>query len=468
MGKFILSLLIILAGSMPLSLVAHAKNAMEPDLQHVNNWNQFADQLHIYHKYLLSTHEVTTEEETGGYAGMKEFYNEISYRDQNSNRILSKIQWETDNPTQIHTIEVFVYDKHGTLKSDYLASYLPGYRNAPIQTLINLHYKNDELHSFRQFDASGARIYEYCSGKFFGEPLLIALEEDDFYSLEEQTMKVIDSEEYLACFQHTPHIPTDYLSPLKTGHVPRHFLAKSSVDNTIIQTETDVVHRIEELTRLINKAESPEALLIDRASHYFSLHEFEKAVEDYNAVLARNDALDEAYFGRGMAKGRLGLLQPGIADLSIYIERNPTSSLAHTKRGVRYIWAKELDKAEADLIKATLLDPNNAEAFDDLGVVNASKGDYKTAISHFQRVVEIDPGYQKGFHNLAMAYHITQEKQKALQNIDYALAINPQDKNSLLLKGEILNAMGMEKEAKLIIERAEFLPEGNWSERFSM
>ena len=72
------------------------------------------------------------------------------------------------------------HDKNGKLKRDYLAAFLPGQRNAPIQTLINFHYQNDELKSFRQFDGSGYKIYEYCEGKFFGEPLTISLDDNDF------------------------------------------------------------------------------------------------------------------------------------------------------------------------------------------------------------------------------------------------------------------------------------------------
>jgi len=38
----------------------------------------------------------------------------------------------------------------------------------------------------------------------------------------------------------------------------------------------------------------------------------------------------------------------------------------------------------------------------------------------------------------------------------------------LLLKSSILHNMGMLKEAKAIEERADYMPEGNWSERFSL
>ena len=465
---------VILSAILSISPVVHgktSKSAMQTDLQHVKAWNQFAHDLFLYHKYLMTRHDSYTQESTGGYAGLPDYYREVRYYDKASDKLLSRIQWEVKKPQQIHVIEVFVYDKDGVLKSDYLAAYLPEHRNAPIQTLVNLHYANDELKSFRQFDASGARIYEHCSGKFFGEPLTISLEEDDFGMFDENVIRTLNSEAYLACFEHTPHIAAPYLSPLQADDVPRSFISANSgntSDNARPEEDADLDKKIDQLSKLINTSKNPAAILIERGRIYFLLHEFDNSVRDYTEALKLDDSLDEAYFGRGMSRGRLGMIKQGIEDLSIYIQRNPSSSRAYTKRGVRYIWAGDLQNAKKDLLRAIELDVSNAEAHDDIGVVYASAGDYKSAISHFQQVIEIDPSYQKGFHNLAMAYQVTGEPKKALHNINAALSINPADKNSLLLKGEILNTLGMKNEAQVIIERAEFLPDGNWSERFSM
>ena len=169
-----------------------------------------------------------------------------------------------------------------------------------------------------------------------------------------------------------------------------------------------------------------------------------------------------------MAKGRIGQIEQGIEDLSVYITRNPNSSLAYTKRGVRYIWLSDLVKAKKDLQQAIKINPANAEAHDDLGVVYASEKNFEQALVHFNTVVKLDPSYQKGFHNLAMANFIVGKRQQALKNINTALAMSPNNKNSLLLKGEIIASLGMSNEARAITERAEFLPEGNWSERFSV
>jgi len=446
-------------------------NVMKIDLQHVQTWNRFADQLYTYHQYLMSRHDVYTRERLGGYAEQPNFYREVSYYEKITNRLLSRIQWETSNPAKIHVIEVYVYDQHGSLKQDYLAAFLPGFRNAPVQTLINLHYANDELKSFRQFDASGARIYEQCQGTFFGEPLMLSLDEDDFHSLDHNILRTLNSEEYLACFEHTPHRVEPYLTPLRSTDIPTQLSQVPKADNQYkldSTSESALMAKLDRLNKQIHAGTNRAQLLLERGQIYFELHEFDRAVDDYTAALALDDKLDNAYFGRGMARGRMGLIRQGIADLSIYIQRNPADSRAFTKRGVRYIWLGDLNTAKQDLQQAIKLDAENAEAHDDLGVIYANHGDYISAIKHFQKVVAIDPSYQKGFHNLALSYHISGKSQQALHNINISLDLSPQDKNSLLLKAEILNKLGMQQEAAAVREGAEFLPEGNWSERFSL
>lgn len=92
--------------------------------------------------------------------------------------------------------------------------------------------------------------------------------------------------------------------------------------------------------------------------------------EDTKQVTQWNDSSDSLTV---LHQGRLGKIKEAIADLSVFIQRHPNSSLAHTKRGVRYIWNGQLIEAEKDLKRAIELNPVNAEAHDDLGVLLAQR-----------------------------------------------------------------------------------------------
>jgi len=201
-----------------------------------------------------------------------------------------------------------------------------------------------------------------------------------------------------------------------------------------------------------------------RGHAQFRMGSFELAIADYDAALADDDRQDEAWFGRGMARGRNGDIEGGIADLGTYIARHPQSSLAHTKRGVRHLWQGDYAHARADLERAVALDPANAEAHDDLGVVYAQARDYPQAAAHFRAAIRHDASYQKAYHNLALALYLLDEDAAALTAVDAGLALDPDNRNSLLLRGEILDALGRPEEARAARSVAELLPEGNWSE----
>ncbi|MDH5361663.1 MAG: tetratricopeptide repeat protein [Gammaproteobacteria bacterium] len=150
------------------------------------------------------------------------------------------------------------------------------------------------------------------------------------------------------------------------------------------------------------------------------------------------------------------------------MKRHPDSSLAYTKRGVRYLWLGDLKHAESDLEHAIRLDPDNAEAHEDLGVILAQRGETEKAMVHFEQTIRLDPSYQKGHHNMAMSLYIEGKPKPALIAINNALKLIPNAQNSLLLKAEILEALGHSREAEMIRSDAEFLPGGNWSEQFSV
>ncbi len=223
-----------------------------------------------------------------------------------------------------------------------------------------------------------------------------------------------------------------------------------------------------ELDPLIAREPKVAAHYVRRGDVYYLLNDMYRAVADYGQAIKLDTRTDAAYFGRGMALARMGLVAEGIADLTVYIQRHPNSSLAYTKRGVRNIWRNELDAAERDLSRAIELDPKNAEAHDDLGVVYAKRNHIRTAAKHFYTAIQLDPRYQKAYHNLAISFHMGGQNQAALEIMDAGLSLGEASRNSLMLKSVILKTLGRDKEATALASDAEFLPEDNWTERTTL
>jgi len=222
---------------------------------------------------------------------------------------------------------------------------------------------------------------------------------------------------------------------------------------------------VEQLSVAMRGDSDPAQRHLQRGFAYFKLHEFEAAIADFDRALALDPALADAYFGRGMAYGRAGNLDRAVSDLSEYISRNPKSSLGHTKRGIRYLWKGSVEDAERDFRKALELDPANAEAHDDLGVILAQRGEYDEATQHFSACIKYDPTYQKAYHNFALVCYLLGRDEQGLKLVDHSLRLRPLARDSMLLKAEFLDRLGRKEDARSVREEAEFLPEGNWSER---
>lgn len=438
---------------------------MKEDPEHVRTWNAFADALFALHRHRLAGRKVRTEESTGGYGGSvgdPAFYREVEYFDAVSGQLLSRIQWERKNPDAIHVIEVFIYDDRGRVTRDYLAAYLPQFRNAPVQTLINLHDYTEGLHSFRQFDASGNRIYEQCRGRYFDRPVHISLEEDQL-SRSSAAGAPERSPAYLACFEYLPLRAGSYLNPLTEIRSDPRAMEPGDAVRTSEHAEAELAR----LERQIAQEPTDARLYLARGQAQFDLRAFDAAIADFTTAIAHDEGLDEAYFWRGMALGRAGRLDAAIGDLTVYIERHPEDSRAHTKRGVRHIWNGDLEAAKRDLTRAIALDPRNAEAHDDLGVIYAHNNQLDRALRHFRKTVALDPSYQKGYHNLATALFLDDRLAAALEAVNTSLRLSPGNRGSLLLKGQILLKAGKEAQAKAIFEQAEFAPDHtDWTERF--
>jgi tetratricopeptide (TPR) repeat protein len=436
------------------SSAAEYETHIEVSQEEVDAWNKFATSLLVAHNSLLQRASYRVETTSGSYGGeyAKDYhFVEEKYFDKTNGDLLSHIRWHDKTRNEIHTIELFVYDKDRNLVRDYAAAYLPHARNAPYQTLINIHSHNEELHAYRQFDANGELLFEKCIGNLYGGQVMILLED---YEIPEKPFDY--TAEYLACFSGLPRSAGIYLDPLveiasKTG-----------------STDADYHTAIKALSAQLEKHPANAKLYLKRGHAYFMVHEFSKSVDDYSMVIKLNPNLDEAWFGRGLAYGRNQQFSQSIADLSEYIRRDSSSSRGYTKRGVRYIWMGKLDLAKKDLQKAIALNPTNAEAHDDLGVLYAQGKQYHVAAKHFRTSIKNDPSYHKAHHNLAMVLFLTGDHETALATVDRALALAPQSRNSVLLKSEILRKLGKTNDATRLAEQAKSMEEGNWSELMNL
>lgn len=456
--RFLVGSLFIVGFAAATDPVVSRERSITVDDARVLAWNRFAKGLYDAHKTAVSKRPLRKEERVGGYHRRPDYFREESFYDVATGNLVSRVRWVREKPSLMHSIEVYVYDDGGRLSRDYGAYYLPDARNAPVQTLINFHHRENDLHAFRQFDASGERLYEKCRGTWFGEPVSIDIEEP----LVATPVSLTTSEAYTACF--------GFLPSSAGAHVdPAHAILGQQASFGAENDPQDKARRLVRLYTLrLKLAPNRAANYLKRGKAHFELFDFDAAVADFTRALERDETLDEAYFWRGMALGRNKQLDQAEADLTVFIERNPRSSVAYTKRGVRRIWNRNFAGAEKDLNQAVALDPKNAEAHDDLGVLQARRNDHEAAIQSFRTAIHLDRTYEKAHHNLALVLHILGRSSEALISIETALRLGNRTRSSALLKAEILENLGRADEARALRLDAALLPQKNWSENLAV
>ena len=217
-----------------------------------------------------------------------------------------------------------------------------------------------------------------------------------------------------------------------------------------------------EQSNLVEPENNKESYL-SHADQLLAQEQFTQAIRFYNKVISMDRKIDEAFLGRSIAYSAIGRLEESIADLNVFILRNPDHSMAHVYRGIRYMSQGNYEYAEENLLRAVQLNPRNARAYDDLGVLYAQTGNVEHALKYFGQALRLDPYNETAYHNLAIAYFLLEDNKRALGAVNRAIRLTPEARDTYVLKAQILDALGRDEEAKKVRHYAKYLNEDEWS-----
>jgi len=207
---------------------------------------------------------------------------------------------------------------------------------------------------------------------------------------------------------------------------------------------------------------------MSHADQMLDQQRFGQALSYYTKVIRLDREYDEAFLGRSIAYSGVGRIEESIADLNVFILRNPGHSMAHVYRGVRYMSQGHVEYAEENLLKAIQLNPRNAQAYDDLGVLYAQQGEIQVALKYFGQTLRLDPYNEMAYHNLAIAYFLLEDNKKALVAVNRAIRLMPESRDTYILKAQILDALGQAEEAVKVRNYAQYLVDESWTESVSV
>jgi tetratricopeptide (TPR) repeat protein len=153
-----------------------------------------------------------------------------------------------------------------------------------------------------------------------------------------------------------------------------------------------------------NTATTPDALRrVPPPSATMSPAELEQRADQLRAQKAYPDAID--YYKAA-------------------IKKSPTAVL-YNKMGIAELQMIHNDEAKKCFEKATKLDPQYAEARNNLGVIAYVKKNFKKAVKNYEKAIEIDPTSASFYSNLGTARFARKEFVKAMEAYAHALELDP-------------------------------------------
>jgi Tfp pilus assembly protein PilF len=148
---------------------------------------------------------------------------------------------------------------------------------------------------------------------------------------------------------------------------------------------------------------SPRAVdHFDAALKYQRAGDVDKALAEYQTMLATNDASAEVHDNIGLLYAARGDADEATRQFRRAIEIDPRSVKAHNNLGVALMRAGKLNEAAAQFRLALGDDPPNIEPMVNLALVQKAIGRRDEAKALLQRAVRIDPSNAGTHYNLAV------------------------------------------------------------------
>jgi superkiller protein 3 len=140
------------------------------------------------------------------------------------------------------------------------------------------------------------------------------------------------------------------------------------------------------------------------------------------------DALSaEDYFLKGNNACENKLYKSAIEYYQKAIDINPNDAAAYNNMGLAYDYLQNYDEAIRCFQKAIAIDPNSVNAYYNMGIAYYNLGNYREAIRCYKKAIAIDPNDAAAYNNMGSAYADLEDYREAIRCYKKAIAIDPND-----------------------------------------
>ena len=95
------------------------------------------------------------------------------------------------------------------------------------------------------------------------------------------------------------------------------------------------------------------------------------------------------------------------------------------QQGYDAVNARRVEEAESIFRQVIKIDPNNAEAYYNLGIALGQQRKLEEAVANFQQAIKLNPNNAGAYYNLGIALGQQRKLEEAVANFQQAIKLNP-------------------------------------------
>ncbi len=206
----------------------------------------------------------------------------------------------------------------------------------------------------------------------------------------------------------------------------------------LLETHGDRAGALVQYGKALQKDPNDSVALIDRAILRFHSGDRQGAFADINRALKVNMIDFNAFRTRADFKAEVGNSKGALTDYNEAIKWNRKDAAAYTNRGITHAEMGEIKAALADFEKAVSLDNNLIARFNRMRLLP----DQTAARAEYEKMAQLEVKSQSEHLTLSNAHNHFGFKEKAVQELDKALTINPSYTAALYNRAVLRNELG--------------------------
>ena len=124
------------------------------------------------------------------------------------------------------------------------------------------------------------------------------------------------------------------------------------------------------------------------------------------------------------------------------IEHAPDNHALHYQMGLLHEKKGNTDNALVHYRKALAAKSDFIPVLNNMGFIYMQRSDYRTAVSFFKKIVEIQPSHASAYYNIACIYALENQKGEALSYFEEALKNGFTNWSHIMSDGDLQNIRG--------------------------